>query len=194
MSGNYCSQCGNEINSIAKFCPSCGQPVKSTQLASEKPQMYKGQSKSLLDSTSQVLKSQLAGKVVESVKAQIKGTPISSSNPISEGIQQVANTGLDRLGTWSFLILNVLLLFIGYRSDTVMGVVLLSLVFGIFLFLRRKKPYPINWLIKIILILQVLVLLAVIVDSIEYPGVISGLMFLLLGVDLRLIFKKNHPQ
>lgn len=194
MSRNYCSQCGNETNSAAKFCPSCGQPTKSSQPEREKPKMYKGQSKSLSDSTSQVLKSQLASKVGQSIKEQIKDTLSSNSKPVSEGIQRIANTGLDRLGTLSFLILNVLLLFLGYRSDTVIGVVLLSLVFGIFLFLRRKKPNPINWLIKIILILQILVLLGVILDSIEYPGVISGLMILLLGVDLRLIFKKNQPK
>lgn len=194
MSANNCSNCGAELNAGAKFCPFCGNPVQLLQAVQEKPKLDKGKSKSLKESVQSIAKPQVWEKIADQDKQHIQSAQKPSPQPVREALSSSAAVGFDKFGSMGFLILNLLLLGLGYQSDTVLGILFLSFVAGVFMIWRRKKPKPINWLIKIILILQVIGLLAVVVDSIEYLGLISGLMILLLGIDLKLIFKGNRSN
>jgi hypothetical protein len=158
-----------------------------------KPNLTKGQSKSYSGSIPSPPKSQIFQKVKEVLPKTVQAAPKSSPPPSSAAAAQVHAT-LDKAGSWGFLLVNLLLLILGYSSDSVLGILVFSLIAGFFIFLRRKKPKPVNWVIKVILILQVIGLLALIVDSLEYMGIVSVLMIFLFIVDLRLIFKGNQTH
>jgi uncharacterized Zn finger protein (UPF0148 family) len=192
MSPAFCPQCGSPIKSEARFCPACGGALASFS-QEKKPNLTKGQSKSYSGSVPTPPKSQILQKVKEVLPKMEQAVPKSFS-PSSVATEAQVQATLDKAGSWGFLLVNLLLMFLGYQSDTVLGILFFSLIAGLFLFLRRKKPKPVNWVIKVILILQVIGLLALILDSMEYLGLISALMILLLVVDLRLIFKGNQTH
>jgi L-cystine uptake protein TcyP (sodium:dicarboxylate symporter family) len=95
--------------------------------------------------------------------------------------------------TWIYAAVNAFLIFLGYRNDDVIGVVLFTIAILLLVYMRRNKPKPYNWLVKIILILQALVLLAFVVVRIEYFNIIALLMIVVFFVNIRLIFKGNKP-
>ncbi|TNF39905.1 MAG: zinc ribbon domain-containing protein [Cytophagales bacterium] len=192
MSPAFCPQCGSPLKSGARFCPSCGGALASLSQAM-KPNFTKGQSKSYSGTVPTPAKAQILQKVKEVLPVMEKAAPKSFSPTGAEVVNQVQSS-LDKAGSWGFLLVNLLLLILGYSSDSVLGILFFSLIAGLFLFLRRNKPKPVNWVIKVILILQVIGLLALVVDTLEYPGPISILMIILLAVDLRLIFKGNQTH
>ncbi|MDD3357335.1 MAG: hypothetical protein PHP72_10510, partial [Dysgonamonadaceae bacterium] len=93
--------------------------------------------------------------------------------------------------TWIYLAINAILIYLGYRNDDVIGVMLFTIVILLLVFIRRNKPKPYNWVVKIVLILQAVVLIAFTLERIEYLNIITLLMIILFLVNLRLIFKGN---
>ncbi|MCC7520897.1 MAG: hypothetical protein IT220_04620 [Flavobacteriaceae bacterium] len=109
--------------------------------------------------------------------------PTQNNNAVSQG-------GVD-IWTWVYVGINAFMLYLGYRNDEVIGVMLFSIVILLFVFLRISKPKPYNWLVKILLILQGLLLLAFALEKIERPNIMVLLMLFMFAINLRLIFKGN---
>jgi hypothetical protein len=103
----------------------------------------------------------------------------------------IASQGGVDIWTWVYVGINAILLYLGYKSDEVIGVMLFSIIILLLVFLRISKPKPYNWLVKILLILQALLLLAFAMEKIEYPNSNMLLMLLMFVINLRLIFKGN---
>ncbi len=195
---SFCSNCGSELLQNQKFCPTCGTTLTAT--ATHAPQLHKGESKSLQDQVVKQLKSkannyveQQVKKIVQDTGKEIKNQFDTTRNNVETQTQSMTNEaqgGID-LWTWVYVAINAILLYLGYRNDEVIGVMLFSIVILLFVFLRISKPKPYNWLVKILLILQALLLLAFAMEKIEYPNSNVLLMLLMFVINLRLIFKGN---
>jgi hypothetical protein len=61
----------------------------------------------------------------------------------------------------------------------------------LFVFLRRSKPNPYNWLVKIILVLQIAYLVFVLQERILYHGINTLLLIGIFITDFILLFKGN---
>ena len=99
---------------------------------------------------------------------------------------------------WIYAFLSVLLLFMGYQSERIIWLLILSVVILLLVFLRRKKEKPYNWMIKIILVLQLIFLAAFIIGEIEFMSIVSQyfsfFMLLYIGLlvsNMMLLFKGN---
>lgn len=201
---SYCKNCGQGLSSIDKFCHSCGTKVSAfLDKAYRKEyaqQMYKNSVQSL----------EKEGKsfIGKQIKQQVEKIS-SKTGSINESTQQIQEvfkptniaTQTNRklteskkgvnMWTWIYLAVNTLLMFLGYRNDDIIGLMLFTIVILLFVFIRRNKPKSYNWLVKTILILQTVVLIAFIVERIEYLNIITLLMIVLFFVNMRLIFKGN---
>ena len=94
--------------------------------------------------------------------------------------------------TWIYIIMNALLLILGSKSEEVVGVLIFSVIILAIVFFRRKKEKPYNWLVKIILVVQLIFLVALIAESIEYISFFTLVFMGLLLANLALLFKGNN--
>lgn len=200
----YCKHCGQILMPNDKFCTSCG-----TKVSSQNPKNYKNEyAQKMYKNVVQSLEKQGKSYVEKQIKNQIDkfvpkpGNFTESTQQISEvfkpsktqkpsqNTETILKGGID-IWTWVYVGINALMLYLGYRSDEVIGVMLFSIVILLLVFLRRENPKPYNWLVKIILIIQSILLLAFAMEKIEYFNLIVLLMLFLFFVNLRLIFKGN---
>ena len=200
-----CSKCGQSSTGEGKFCPSCGTPFGSVTAQKEvkdyKEKMYKNTVMSLKKEGQNYAQSK-AKEVLSSLgkeKAQVSETtePISkvfkSTESQSSKVQQETKTTKNlNKWTWIYLIISAIVAFMGYHAEDVLVVILFSVIVLFLVFLRRKKPKPYNWLVKIILVVQILVLTGSVILRLEYFSVVTLLMISLLITEFILLFKGNN--
>ncbi len=207
----YCTHCGNELIEDTKFCSSCGTKTGISNGNVEKPLMFKGESKSLKDKAISFGKNTLQKEVQKKiqdkasnyVKSKFEETFSSNTtqeNPTTKTISErqttenktISNKNTINKWTWIYLFLNGILVYFGYQSDQVIGVLLFSVLILWIVFFRRKNDKPYNWLVKIILVVQLIFLIALVAEGIEYISYITLLFLGLLVTDLILLFKGNN--
>lgn len=201
---SYCKNCGQGLSSIDKFCHSCG-----TKASAFSDKVYRTDyAQKMYKNSVQSLEKEGKSFIEKQIKQQVEKI-VPKTGSITESTQQIqevfrptntstqtntkpieSQSGLN-IWTWIYLAINAILIFMGYRNDDVIGVMLFTVVILLLVYMRRNKPKPYNWLVKTILILQAVVLLAFIVERIEYLNIIALLMIVLFFVNMRLIFKGN---
>ncbi|MGJ8743270.1 zinc-ribbon domain-containing protein [Polaribacter sp.] len=196
----YCTNCGTDNKNNSKFCPNCGTAItedlkKNKRRPPPKRKMKKGVVKSIENEATNSVKSKLKETVAPK-------TPKSSS-PISEVFEskkktttsatelQIEDTNKFNKWTWIYAILNGLLLLLGIQSEEVTGVLIFSILILGIVFFRRKKEKPYNLLTKIVLVLQLLLLIAIIVEDLAYFSVVTLLLIGLFASNIILLFKGN---
>lgn len=201
---SYCSNCGTNIPEAAKFCPSCGTKIVlktvNKYLTGYKEMMYKNTVMSLKNKGQNFAES----KVKEALKSFTK-EPINVSEKtqsISEVFKptkktetkqtdSISKAGGITIWTWIYLIISVLLVYNGYGIDTILGALFFSVIVLLIVFLRKSKPKPYNWLVKIILVLQIAYLVLVLPEGILYLGINTLLLIGIFITDIVLLFKGN---
>lgn len=200
----YCTKCGSLLPPAAKFCPVCGSPTALTatkDTGGYKQAMYKKAVQKLQSHGEQLVKEKLTETVKKSIvqnlkkevsfnkheienleKSTIKTSEIESTKPVSKGLT---------LWTWIYLGVNILMVVKYYRSDELMGIAFFSTIILILVFIRKSKQKPYNWLVKIILGIQLISLAALIFERYAYPDLSLLFLIALLLIDLRLLFKGN---
>lgn len=207
----YCTNCGNELKGTAKFCSSCGTKIKISNKKVEKPLMYKRESKSLKEKAKDFgkqtaqknIEKSIQNQATKNVKSKIEesiSTNIQKEKHTKNTVSQTQNTdnilltekkGINKW-TWIYIIINALLVILGSQSDEVMGVLIFSIVIIAIVFFRRKKEKPYNWFVKIIQVIQMVLLFALIAESIEYISVFTLVFIGLLVINIILLFKGNN--
>lgn len=201
---SYCSNCGTNIPVEAKFCPSCGTKIvlktANKYLTGYKEKMYKNTVMSLKNEGQNFAES----KVKEALKSFTK-EPINVSEKtqsISEVFKptkktetkqtdSISKAGGITIWTWIYLIISVLLVYNGYRIDTILGALFFSVIVLLIVFLRKSKTKPYNWLVKIFLVLQIAYLVLVLPEGILYLGINTLLLIGIFITDIVLLFKGN---
>ncbi|PKP14491.1 MAG: hypothetical protein CVU08_00235 [Bacteroidetes bacterium HGW-Bacteroidetes-3] len=201
---SYCSNCGTNIPVEAKFCPSCGTKIvlktANKYLTGYKEKMYKNTVMSLKNEGRNFAESKVkeafnsftkrptnVSEKTQSISEVFKPTKKAESKQIDS----ISKAGGITIWTWIYLIINALLVYNGYRIDTILGTLLFSVVVLLFVFLRRSKPNPYNWLVKIILVLQMAYLILVLPEGILYLGINTLLLIGIFITDFILLFKGN---
>ena len=199
---SYCSNCGTNISQDAKFCPSCGNKIvlktANKYLTEYKEKMYKNTVMSLKKEGENVAEN----KIKEAFSSFTKSTTNVSEKTQTEVFKPTKKTetkhtdnilkaGGITIWTWIYLIINMLLMFLGYRIDTILGTLLFSVIILLFVFLRRLKPNPYNWLVKILVWLQIAYLVLVLPEGILYLGINTLLLIGVFITDFVLLFKGN---
>lgn len=203
----FCTHCGNQIITGAKFCTSCGSKVAVSHLKVKefatgyKQKMYKNAVQSLKSEgtkfAQQKIKDALENAIQNKQIITEQNTPVAEvfkPNGLSSADKKASQTnkigGID-IWTWIYIVISAILLYLGNALDEVIGIMLFSVIIILIVLLRRKKPKPYNWLVKIILVLQAVFLIALLADRIEFLGTITLLMAALLLVNVKLIFKRK---
>ena len=191
---SYCNNCGQSLLSNELFCHSCGTKVFASSDSGYRKQYAQKMYKNAVQSLEKEGKSFIEKQVKQQIDKIIPkpGSPPKPPKPSTQNnTKPIESQGGVNIWTWIYLALSLFLMYVGYRSDEVIGVMLFTIVILLFVFLRRNKPKPYNWVVKIILILQAVVLLAFVIEGIEYFSIITLLMIVLFLINLRLIFKGN---
>lgn len=197
----YCTNCGTENKNNSKFCPNCGTEIavnsdKSRRRPPPKRKMQKGVVKSIQDETKKYVKSKAEESFTSKIpKEKVIKSGISETRTI-ENKTTVSETASSKKTinnwTWIYIIMNGLLILLNIQSDEVMGVLIFSvLILGI-VFFRRKNEKPYNWLVKIILVVQLVLLLALIIEDLEYFSLVTLLLIGVLITNIILLFKGNN--
>jgi DNA-directed RNA polymerase subunit RPC12/RpoP len=200
---SFCSNCGKELALQIKFCPSCGTKIIATEakqyLKGYQEKMYKNTAISLQRTATKIV--QNATKESFSTVAKNIKNALDSSQSTSEIFKpKPANTTkattqktaqLNSTWTWIYLILNGLLVYIGHQSDEAIGVLLFSVLILLLVFFRRNAAKPYNWFVKIILVIQLIFLIALIADGLEYVAITTLLYMAILFANFMLIIKGN---
>lgn len=201
---SYCSNCGTNIPEAAKFCPSCGTKIvnktANKYLTGYKEKMYKNTVMSLKNEGRNFAESK-AKEAFNSLTKRAKNVS-EKTQSISEVFKptkktetkqtdSISKAGGITIWTWIYLIINALLVYLGYKIDTILGALLFSVIVLLFVFLRRSKPNPYNWLVKIILVLQIAYLVLVVPEGILYLGINTLLLTGVFITDFVLLFKGN---
>lgn len=198
----YCSNCGTSLNNETKFCPNCGAKigVNLTKKSGKpvKKKMQKGVVKSLQNKTSNYVKSKTKEMVLQKPPKENLAT---NNSPQIKKEKSDIKTKKDAKNLIVFyILLNILLFSFGQGSDDIMGVKLFSAIILVIYFIRHKKDKPFNWLLKIILGLQLILVFSIFMSQSEYlfTNFISfSTTLALLGlfiVILLLMFKGNKTQ
>lgn len=216
----FCTNCGTTLIQNAKFCPACGTNVLATKMSKnpvEKhsnendtgrkivPKPERGRANNLFkDKAQDFIKEKAQNYVKEKAQGFVSKNSSQSENSTKQSTinnnSQTQNTenknvsnknGINKW-TWIYIIINALLMILGSQSDKVMGVLIFSVLILAIVFFRRKKEKPYNWLVKIILVVQLILLFALIAESIEYISIFTLVFMGLLLANLALLFKGNN--
>lgn len=202
---SYCSNCGTNIPVEAKFCPSCGTKIvlktANKYLTGYKEKMYKNTVMSLKNEGRNFAESKVketfssftkkptnVSEKTQSMSEVFKTTKKTETKQIDS----VSKVGGITIWTWIYLIISALLVYNGYRIDTILGTLLFSVIVLLLVFLRKSKPNPYNWLVKIILVLQMAYLVLVLPEGILYLGINTLLLIGIFITDFVLLFKGNR--
>ncbi len=172
-----------------------------------KEKMYKGveqQLKSSLrkyaESTLRKNVSQLAQKGVSAVlePPPVVQQPTAVPEPPPNTKQPVKSEtrGGVTIWTWLYLIVNVVIAVRGYLSYEVMKIVFCSLIVLLFAFIRRKRQKPYNWLAKLLIVVQTVLVATILYRHVmgQYFTFTSLLFAVLLYIDFSLLFKGNKQK
>jgi len=201
---SFCTNCGTNYSQEAKFCPSCGTKIISQTsnkyLTEYKEKMYKNtvmslkkEGKSFAEQKAKEALNSLLNKK-STISAQTQSTSdvfTPKKKEVYTSSEKESNAGGFTIWTWIYVVINALLVYLGYRIDTILGTLLFSVVILLLIFLRRETPKPYNWLVKIILLLQLVYLILVLPEGILYLGWNTLLLILLFITSIMLLFKGN---
>ncbi len=210
----YCTQCGTVISSQAKFCPSCGLEMSFKSHAVEKTEdlpgkMEKGVTKSLQDSAEPISKRQIQEPVDEVMPKQDTFERKTADThqhaeppeiprhqipePKRKGGETQAKPGLT-FWIWIYLVLNMALGFLAFRMEEVIWVLGLSLCIFLGVLIRKDKIIPFNWLIKIFIIGQMILLPELLYPRIQFMMIdaVTLLLLIILFLDIMMLFKGNR--
>lgn len=213
----YCTNCGQPLLRNAKFCSGCGSKVLSEQIqtyaTAYKEKMYKGveqQLKSSLrsyaESTLRKNISQLAEKGISAVsetppieKKSIpvsEPPPVSQQSPVTEPVIEYEEGRGVTIWTWLYLIVSVIIAVRGYLSNEVIGILFCSIIALLLVFARRKKAKPYNWLAKLLIVIQMVVVASILYRHVmgQYFTFTSLIFAALLYINFSLLFKGNKQS
>lgn len=206
----FCTNCGQSLGSGVSFCPSCGTRVAAvppeSKIRGYKEKMFKG-AEQRLKTTLQGQARSAAQKVFSKAAGEARrqaGEAISESFTSKEAVPQNPGKGVSGW-IWIFLLLSIFLaLLSGVSGDlafVVTGilaygigrVLILSAVILLLVLARKNKPKPMNWLAKILLLGQILLLTWILYNRImgQYFDLSALVMAALLSTDLKLLFNGN---
>ena len=208
----YCTNCGQPLLGQAKFCAGCGTKVLAEQIrtyaSGYKEKMHKGVEQQLKSSLRSYANAAIKKKAAHNTLSEKEAAP-SKRNPVQKEIDPppvekrsaavsappITNkvAGGVTLWTWLYLIVNVIIAVRGYHSDQVIGIVFCSLIVLSLVFIRRKKAKPYNWLTKLLLVVQMVIVALILYRHVmdQYFTFISLLFAALLYIDFTLLFKGN---
>jgi len=166
---SYCSNCGEPLNNDTKFCPSCGTKIETVNKDVKKPisrKMDKGVVKSLKDETSNYatskIKDTISKKDINENLFKDTSSEIKDENPLAD-IKKPSKKFII-----IYLLITIFLLILGPKSDEIIGVQYFSIFILVAYGIRHKKEKPFNWLLKIILILQLVLIFSIFMTQYEY--------------------------
>ena len=191
----FCTNCGTNNKNNSKFCPNCGTEIavdsnKSKRRPPPKRKMQKGVVKGIQDETTNFVKSKLKETLIPKAPIEKLTTNTISETQNAEN-KTTSNKNTINKWTWIYIIFNGLLILLNIQSEEVMGVVVFSVIILAIVFFRRKKDKPYNWIAKIILIIQLVLLFALIVDDLEYFSLVTLLLIGVFISNVILLFKGN---
>jgi len=200
----YCTNCGTNNPQGSIFCPTCGTKIfintSTKHLTEYKEKMYKNTVMSLKNEgknfgeqkVKEALNSVLNKKSTFSEPTQSVTEIFKPERKMEHSTSEnLSNSGGFTIWTWVYVVINALLIYLGYRIDTILGALLFSIVILLLAFLRRKNSKPYNWLVKFVLLLQLAYLILVLPEGILYLGWNTLLLILLFITNVMLVFKGN---
>lgn len=206
----FCTNCGQSLGSGVSFCPSCGTRVAAvppeSKIRGYKEKMFKG-AEQRLKTTLQGQARSAAQKVFSKAAGEARrqaGEAISESFTSKEAVPQNPGKGVSGW-IWIFLLLSIFLALLSGVSGDLAFVVTGILAYGIgrvlilsaaillLVLARKNKPKPMNWLAKILLLGQILLLTWILYNRImgQYFDLSALVMAALLSTDLKLLFNGN---
>jgi hypothetical protein len=208
---SFCTNCGTPHIQNAKFCPACGANIivrkmdnnsinkfSDTKNSRRKivPKPEKGKASKLFKKQTQDFVKEKAQDFIKDKAQDFVNKNISKpkDKPDPSNTKEPKNKTPKKINkwTWIYIIINALLVLLGSQSDEVIGVLIFSIIILGTVFFRRKKEKPYNWLVKIIQVLQIVLLFALIAESIEYISVYTLVFIGLLLTNILLLFKGNN--
>ena len=98
--------------------------------------------------------------------------------------------------TWLYLIVSVIIGFRGYYDNEILRILLISLIVLLMVLIRRKKAKPYNWLTKLIILLQMVLVGYILYQHVMYQffTFTSLLLAALLYIDFTLLFNGNKKK
>lgn len=122
-----------------------------------------------------------------------KSTPVSQPSSVSESTIEYEDKGGVTLWTWLYVIVNVIIAVRGYLSNEVIGILVCSIIVLLLVFTRRKKVKPYNWLSKLLIVVQMVVVASILYRHVmgQFFTFTSLLFAALLYIDFSLLFKGN---
>jgi len=209
---SYCNNCGTKISSNSKFCPNCGNKIsiqteKSKRRSPPKRKMQKGVVKSLQDETPQVMESELKEHFFSDIQNNVEEKLSKFTDHNFDGEDDFYEDEIEEKSLkntksykttliWIYAILNMSLLSFSNVNEMILGYMFYTVIIIIVIFIRIKKEKTFNWLLKILLVLQILTAMSVIVMSnmeymFEQPVFVSSILIGLLITKLLMLIKGN---
>jgi|GEM_PF-3304580 hypothetical protein len=214
----YCPQCGTAISTQALFCPSCGLEMtlkNTTEDFHNKPfeKMQKGVTKSLENKAQEFVENQFKEKVKEMTKSVHQNTESLDSNkkntdrefdevPIVKQSNYAENSTIQTeiksennvsYWIWIYLFFNVVLAYFGHRVTEIQFTLLLAVFTIIMVWIQKNNQKPYNWIVKILLLLQMLVFVLLEIRWYEFifKSPTSIIIAILFFVNFIQLFKGN---
>jgi len=208
---SFCTNCGTILIKNSKFCPACGANVLAAKIGDnplekhskdnglgEKivPKPERGRANNLFKEKAQdFIKEKAQGFIKEKAKGFVSKNISKSENSEIASELNVSNNKTNKAinkWTWLYIIMNVILVLLGSQSEEVIGVLIFSVVVLGIVFFRIKTAKPYNWFVKIILVIQLILLVALIVESVQYISIFTLVFMGLLLTNLAVLFKGNN--
>jgi hypothetical protein len=97
---------------------------------------------------------------------------------------------------WVYIALNIALAYFGYRIDEVLIVLMISFLTVITVLIRKDKPHPFNWLVKLFLLAQIAFFVFLEMRWLDYMFQIrvSQIIIALFFINFILLFKGNRNK
>ena len=191
----FCTECGSKIEETTKFCPNCGAKIIGITSNKVSGNLEKGVVKGLKKEISNNFKKQQSKNpsIKNDANSSVENESEILSEEIKEQSKEIKNSGAKK-HILLYLIANILLFIFSANSDETTGVIFYSVIIFIIYFVRRNKEKPINWLLKILLALQFILIISflITVAQEEFYSILSQGIFALLAASiLWLLFKGN---
>ena len=180
----FCTNCGTENKNNSKFCPNCGTEItvdshKSRRRPPPKRKMQKGVVKSLQDQVPKTTEKKMKDYFFSDNSDQfVDSSPPSNQNfdsldgfseentDYSQGKEKVKDSLKGKLLGF-YVILNILLVLFSAGNEMLAGYMIYSLIIIIVISIRIKKEKTFNWVLKILIVLQILSSISILVLSLD---------------------------
>lgn len=208
---SYCPNCGIKLIAGSNFCGGCGTKLGSIQLSQESgfrkeyaQKMFKNTVQSIAGDPKSMAKNAMTealGKSTAGLSQSATPSFGSSAASTSKKNKKTSSTqsrkgGVD-LYTVNYFILNTLIYGFMHEEEGVIIPLYVSPIILLIVFIRMNSSKPYNWLVKIFLVIQLLLLLFVILGywfvlDFELLNIIYTIpLVLLFLLALRLLFRGN---